>query len=68
VLSSLPAWRFIDPLPIIGTTGNADEGDEESLESIIEQGSEKVKLQSENAAVDAPLDEGKQNSKMDNER
>ena len=46
VLSSLPAWRFIDPLPILATlngrSGNADE-DNESLESLINDGSKKVK-------------------------
>ncbi|MBL4834231.1 MAG: VCBS domain-containing protein [Pseudomonas sp.] len=36
VLSSLPAWRFIDPLPILGslTASNGDE-DSESLESMV---------------------------------
>ncbi len=35
VLSSLPAWRLIDPLPVISGMLNEDE-DDESLESIIE--------------------------------
>ena len=44
VLSSLPAWRLIDPLPVLAYMGRADEEDdeqtdqEESLESIVEGG------------------------------
>ena len=37
VLSSMPAWRFIDPLPVLsGMRGGADEDDDESLESMVE--------------------------------
>ena len=37
VLSSLPAWRFMDPLPILSTFGKEDmNSDQESLESIVE--------------------------------
>ena len=37
LLSSMPAWRFLDPLPILaGKLDDSDETDEESLESIIE--------------------------------
>ncbi|MDH3389511.1 MAG: hypothetical protein OEN02_16595, partial [Gammaproteobacteria bacterium] len=36
VLSSLPAWRFIDPLPVLGGMQGGSEGDdEESLESMV---------------------------------
>ncbi|WP_373188017.1 VCBS domain-containing protein, partial [Halopseudomonas sp.] len=36
VLSSLPAWRFIDPLPVLGSLGSTDEEeDSESLESMV---------------------------------
>ncbi len=56
VLSSLPAWRFIDPLPILGRAGDSDE-DDESLESIIKQGSEKIKQA-----------DGQQNQTMDSEQ
>ncbi|MCF8080764.1 MAG: hypothetical protein K9K88_15910, partial [Desulfobacterales bacterium] len=39
LLSSMPAWRFLDPLPILaGRRDDSDEEDEESLESIIEKG------------------------------
>ena len=39
VLSSLPAWRFIDPLPVLGAlqSGNGED-DGESLESMVEAG------------------------------
>jgi hypothetical protein len=38
VLSSLPAWQFLDPLPILARSGGDDEEeDEESLDSIIEK-------------------------------
>lgn len=36
VLSSLPAWRFVDPLPVLGSLADDMENDEESLESIVE--------------------------------
>ncbi len=38
ILSSLPAWRLIDPLPVISGVLSEEE-DDESLESIIEDGS-----------------------------
>ncbi|MFK8076128.1 MAG: LEPR-XLL domain-containing protein [Granulosicoccus sp.] len=34
-LSSLPAWRFIDPLPVLGSLHNDDSDDDESLESMV---------------------------------
>ncbi|MGI9324712.1 MAG: hypothetical protein ACR2PZ_05795, partial [Pseudomonadales bacterium] len=38
VLSSLPAWRLIDPLPVLATvlSNSQDEEDEESLASMLE--------------------------------
>ena len=39
VLSSMPAWQLADPLPILAGTKEEDEGDEESLETIIKSGS-----------------------------
>jgi hypothetical protein len=32
----LPAWRFVDPLPVLGSLADDMEYDEESLESIVE--------------------------------
>ena len=38
LLSSMPAWRFLDPLPVLaGKFEDDEETDEESLETIIEQ-------------------------------
>lgn len=39
ILSSLPAWRLIDPLPVISGALSEEDEDEESLESIIEDSS-----------------------------
>jgi len=38
MLSSLPAWRFVDPLPVLSSLADVDEQDvdSESLESIVE--------------------------------
>ncbi len=40
LLSSLPAWRVIDPLPILSGAMGGDDEDEETLESIIESESD----------------------------
>ena len=37
VMASLPAWRAIDPLPILDTLGGDDESDTETLESMVEE-------------------------------
>ena len=40
VLSSLPAWSFIDPLPVFSSTRRrSEEDDDESLQTIVEGGS-----------------------------
>ena len=36
MLSALPAWRSIDPLPILGSLEDMDDEDQESLESMVE--------------------------------
>ncbi|UTW12756.1 hypothetical protein [Marinobacterium rhizophilum] len=36
VMTSLPAWRFVDPLPVLAQTGNFGEEDSESLQSILD--------------------------------
>jgi hypothetical protein len=59
VLSSLPAWRMIDPLPVISSlNGSLDNDDKnsDSLASLIKKGSEvvkaKVKIQPPTPSVD----------------
>ncbi|GAA4950005.1 hypothetical protein GCM10025791_32860 [Halioxenophilus aromaticivorans] len=38
-LSAIPAWRFIDPLPVLMSSASAaGDGDDESLESMVSQG------------------------------
>lgn len=36
VLSSLPAWRFVDPLPVLSSMGDDFAEDDESLESMVD--------------------------------
>ncbi|MEQ9638704.1 MAG: Ig-like domain-containing protein, partial [Alphaproteobacteria bacterium] len=37
MLSTLPAWRFVDPLPVLsGVQGSADDEDTETLQSMVE--------------------------------
>lgn len=41
ILSSLPAWLLVDPLPVLGYLGKGpkdDEDDDESLESVVSKG------------------------------
>ncbi len=45
VLSSLPAWRLIDPLPVLSGMLNEEDEDGESLESIIEDSEEESSAQ-----------------------
>ena len=35
MLTSLPAWRFVDPLPILNSLGDSDDTDNESLQTIV---------------------------------
>jgi hypothetical protein len=37
LLSSMPAWSFIDPLPVLASMGKKDNEDDESLESMVEE-------------------------------
>jgi hypothetical protein len=37
MLSSLPAWRLVDPLPVLGQLNDEDDDDDESLESLVER-------------------------------
>jgi len=36
MLSSLPAWRLVDPLPVLGALDASHDDDEESLESMVD--------------------------------
>jgi len=49
MLASLPAWRMIDPLPVLAFTGKRKKGgedkDDESLESIVSKGSKVTDLE-----------------------
>lgn len=44
LLTSLPAWRLIDPLPILGHLGTrkADDDEDESLEGMLKKSNEKI--------------------------
>lgn len=42
VLSSLPAWRFVDPLPVLASITEASDDDEESLETIVDSSGQAV--------------------------
>lgn len=44
-LSALPAWRFIDPLPVLMSGGGNDNGDGESLQSMVSQGTQQPATQ-----------------------
>ncbi len=35
MLSSLPAWRLVDPLPVLGSLEGDFDDDDESLESLV---------------------------------
>ncbi len=41
MLSSLPAWRFVDPLPVLGSLSDSSDDDDESLESMVRTHAEK---------------------------
>jgi hypothetical protein len=52
MLSSLPAWRFVDPLPVLGSLGDVtDDEDEESLQSIVNSSKGSQGLQSGDGAL-----------------
>ena len=51
VLSSLPAWRMVDPLPVLGALGDDAFEDEESLETMVEDDPEDPDHESDKAAV-----------------
>ena len=59
VMSAMPMWRFIDPLPVLNKLDD-DSDDEESLEAIIEKSSvEESSATSNLAAADKQDNAGK---------
>ena len=52
VLSSMPAWRFVDPLPVLGFVGDEDEEDDESLESLV-AGSNESSVENDEITTDS---------------
>jgi hypothetical protein len=61
VISSLPAWRLIDPLPVLSSLGDsfAEEEDDESLESIVagDHSAEKLQEAAESDAEELKVEE-----------
>lgn len=51
-LSSLPAWRFIDPLPVLGSLHSDDSDDDESLESMVKEKDEDEVVKQKGDEVD----------------
>jgi hypothetical protein len=48
ILSSLPAWRLVDPLPVLASLekgAKKDRADDESLESVIRKGTDSMQAQ-----------------------
>jgi hypothetical protein len=63
LLSSMPAWRAIDPLPVLANFRDEDEDDDdESLDSLVKKGgagkAAKPAQDPTSAAPDVPLDDG----------
>jgi hypothetical protein len=64
LLSSLPAWRMIDPLPVLGKSRDDDEdADEESLQSLVKKHWPKRRQQVEGATGSA--DSGAAHGKLE---
>jgi parallel beta-helix repeat protein len=61
LLASIPAWRVMDPLPILGSMGdNADESDDESLDAMIDKANQKkLELAQRNPGPGLALDAAK---------
>jgi len=51
VLSSLPAWRLVDPLPVLGALGDDAFEDEESLETMVDDEPDEPASESEKDAA-----------------
>ncbi len=42
LMANMPAWRLIDPLPILNAMIDEEEGDDDSLQTMIEQGEDEL--------------------------
>ena len=69
LLSSMPAWRAIDPLPVLASFRNngEDGGDDESLDSLVRKGGANKAARpdradaaatADSADPDRPIDDG----------
>ncbi|MGB5325884.1 MAG: putative Ig domain-containing protein, partial [Pseudomonadales bacterium] len=58
VMSAMPMWRFIDPLPVLNGLGSDDDDDEESLQAIIENSNQHGENSDSSGAPDVPDDDG----------
>lgn len=56
VLSTMPVWQNVDPLPVLAALDAADDGDDESLETMIDRASEEADQSEVQATDDAPAD------------
>jgi hypothetical protein len=55
LLSTMPAWRVIDPLPVLaGFRNDEDQDDDESLESLVKKGAKKKPAVAPEAAGEDP--------------
>ncbi len=55
LLSTMPAWRVIDPLPVLaGFRNSDDENDDESLESLVKKGAKKKPATAPEAGAEEP--------------
>jgi hypothetical protein len=53
LLSSLPAWRFVDPLPVLShldASAKEDETEDDSLEAVIQKGADVANAQCESTS------------------
>jgi hypothetical protein len=59
LLSSLPAWRLVDPLPVLGRVGGGeDDSDDESLQELVTQ-EERVKAPEDDDPARADARDGR---------
>jgi hypothetical protein len=53
LLSSLPAWRFVDPLPVLAhldASAKEDETEDDSLEAVLQKGADVANAQCESTS------------------